>query len=62
MRKTEKIWKKKIKPMEVTCENEISDSNSLKPFETLEILTVEAVIMRKKVQKQSSGSVLQLVL
>ena len=48
--------------MEVTCENEIPDSNSLKPFETLEILTVEVVIMRKKVQKQSSGSVLQLVL
>ena len=33
MKKTKKIWKKKIKPMEVTCENEIPDSNSLKPFE-----------------------------
>ena len=39
-------------------ENEIPDLNSLKQKQTSEILTVVAVIMRKKVQKRSSGGVL----
>ena len=57
-RKTEKTWKKKIKLMGVTCENEIPDSNSLKPLEFEQKTNIGDINssssdnQRKKVQKQ----------